>query len=187
MEPARRIEGRGEPRHREARAAAGQIALRERDLGDDHGEGERGHREIEARQPQRRQAEQQSAQRAEAAGGEQRQPRIELVAPRENGEGVGADGEQPHVPDRELPAVTHDEIEPGDEDPVDADQRREVELVLIARPPGQRRERHERQQHRHEPCGTHGLPQTGRMEAVPNSPAGFTSSTSMSSPTAMVC
>ena len=55
-------------------------------------------------------------------------------------EGVRADGEQPDVTDRELSAEADHEVQPRDQDPVRADQRREVELVLVTRPERQRDE-----------------------------------------------
>ena len=185
VEAVRRVERRREHRTGQADAAAGEADLREDDLADDQGERHRRHREVEAGQAQRRQAERQPAEAAERARRDQSRCRMPAHLAGEDGEGVGADREQADVADRQLPGVADDQVEAGDQDPVDADQRRQVQLVLIARPARQGGD--EQRRDREGDAGAQVRRHTGLTFFEPSRPSGLSSSTTISRPTAIVC
>ena len=87
--------------------------------------------------------------------------------------------------DGELAGKANDEIESRNENPVDRDQRSQMHLVLIARPPRQCR-KHNQQRRCSGDRTQCALAQTGRTFRAPNNPSGFSSRISMSAPTETV-
>ena len=141
VSPSRRIERGWKSGNSQSDAAAGEIALRQRDLGDDQRERQRGHREIESGQSQRRQAEQESTEGAQGAGCRDGDGRMHTMRACENGKTIRTDCQQPDVADRELPRIADHEVQSADQHPVSADQRGKMQFVEIARPPRQRDQR----------------------------------------------
>ena len=135
--PLRRIERRGQAGDGKADATAGEFALGQRDLGDDQREGQRGHGEIKAGKPQRRQSEEQAAQTAQAAGSGHRQRGMHAMRTGKDREAISADRQQADVADGQLARIADNQIEPADQHPVGPDQRGQVQLVKVSRPPRQ--------------------------------------------------
>ena len=105
-------------------------------------EGERGEREVDAREPQRRQADQE----ADDAGGDPGQRDRPDVAPvlvhRERRGRVAADRHQRAVAERDLARVAGEDVQPDDRDEEDA-RLREVARVEVADEVRRQRVEHE--------------------------------------------
>ena len=100
IEPRGRVEWRRVQRPHQADAAARQTNLRQDDLVDNERERHRGHREIEPRQPKRRQAKRQAAQTTKHPGHRGRCIGIEPPLADQNAKRVRTDRQQADVTDR---------------------------------------------------------------------------------------
>ncbi len=92
-------------------------------------ETERGDRQAEAGKSQGRHAEQKPDRRRDEAGQRQRHPEGQIQAQHRQGRSVGADGEEPGVPDRDLTRVPHQDVQPDGDDRVDRQQAHQVDHV----------------------------------------------------------
>ncbi|MGF6660494.1 hypothetical protein QF000_002138 [Paraburkholderia atlantica] len=143
----------------------------------DRAERERHHREVGAGHAQCGQRE----DRAEAGRDENRERRghenRQAELHEQHARRVGANPEQPRMPERNLAGVADHDVETEQQDRVDHDGLDQMDVVRIAR---QHREHRKRDQHkcrRNEFLQIHGGPHTFLIEVLPNSPAGFIAST----------
>ena len=140
------IHRRRQRRAGDADAAPRHVLPGQGDLGDDGGEAERRHGEVEGPQPQRRQADDDAEEGPGHGGDAERGEGPDRRHHRASGQhagGIGADGQQRDIADGELPGIADDQVQPGDQDPVDRRPRGDQRPVFIAR---ERQQRGERQQ-----------------------------------------
>ena len=105
----------------------------------------------------------------------------------EEGESIGPDGEQPDMADRKLPRVADHEVKTDDEDPIDPDKLRQMQLIEVAHPQGQSGERHAAGEKAGDAGWRADVRHTARTCRWPKRPSGLSSRMMMSRPTAMVC
>ena len=160
----------------DADSAAGHVGPGQRHLGDDGGEAERRHREIEGAQPQRGEADEHAGQRAGDAGNGERRQRAEPVAADDDARRIRADGQQADPTDRELAGEADDEVEAGNQHPVHGCTRGDHDQVVVAGQRdcgGGREDQHIRQGSDAE------AHQTRRVGGAPNRPCGAAIRTTM--------
>jgi hypothetical protein len=111
-------------RHAQAVVAPGEpVEVRDR-LRDHEAEGERGHGQVEAVEPEARDAEGQADEGGDEPGREQGQGHRQRGRPQgEDRRGVGPDGEEAGVAERELVGVAREQVEPDRHDRVHRHQR----------------------------------------------------------------
>ena len=137
-------------------------------VGSDDGDPEGGEREVEPRQPQRRNADE-HADRACDHGGDRDRPEVaDAVLRHQDRRRVAADRHERPVPERDLPAVAGQDVEAEDRDEVGADGR-ELHGVEVR----ERERQHDQREHA-DPERDQLQPHTRLTAARPNSPAGRT-------------
>ena len=96
---------------------------------DDERKGERGDGEIDALQPQRRHADDEARQRGGEAAGRQAQPHRPMVVRQQQAVGVGADGEEAGLAERDQAGLPRQQVERDSAD--DGDQRADHERQRV--------------------------------------------------------
>ena len=104
-----------------------------RDEHDRDREPEGGEREVDAREPQRRQAEEEPEDAGEHPGDRDRPVLADAVVRGQDRGRVRAEGHEGAVSERDLPAVAGDDVETDDRDEVDADEREPVVEHVVLR------------------------------------------------------
>ena len=132
-------------------------------------------------------AEQQAAQPADHTCYRDGEQGVQFMRAGQEGEGIGADGEQSDMADRKLPCEADHEVEADDQYPVDPDELRQMQLIEVADPEGQGGERHAAGEKAGGAGWRAGVRHTARTCRWPKMPSGLSSRTTISRPTAMVC
>ena len=127
----RKAEGRLDLLERDSLHAAGEAleAAALEELREDHAERERGQREVEALEPDGGEPEEEAQRETDAPRAGERQPVRDVALVDEDGRRVRADAVEGAVPQRDLPSVSRQQIEPEERNGVDDDEGELEEMV----------------------------------------------------------